>query len=444
MTARQSGEIDAELLPILRYEPSPKQEAFYRSTHKRRLVRAGNQVGKTKMCADEAWCLALGAHPYKDVAPAPTRGLVIAADWRSYVDVVGRALFDSCPEWALEDSDYDDKRGWRNNRIRLKNGSVILFRWGGSQSTAIAGLVMDWVWIDEPPPRRLFSEAMTRVAKKGGPAFLSMTPIGRPVDWLREHVEGDEKKGIEPREEWQQIVITLTVEDCPHRTQEDIDAQLAGCLPSEMPQRRDGAWEGAVTDRAIETFTPSHVVDWDLDQMGTCHIGLSADHGEKTARQTALAAAWNDDCILIFDENASTKPTNVEDDAEEIRQMLAVHGLAPEQVDLAVGDINSAGKLARSRSVNEELGRALGIDFEPANKLKVSDHVYEANQAFLSGRLFIHERCTGLIRCVNNWKHERRYEDLKHFMDAMFYLVTKVRRQHFKGAGAPSQIIVRK
>lgn len=421
----------AELLPILRFQPSPKQDAFYRSGHKRRLVRAGNQVGKTKMCADEAWCLSLGVHPYKDVKPGPTLGLVIAADWRSYVDVVGRALFESCPTWALEDSDYDDKRGWKNNRIRLKNGSVILFRWGGSKSTAVAGLVVDWLWIDEPPPQHLFSEALTRVAKKGGPAFLSMTPIGRPVDWLREHVEGNAEKGIEAAEDWEQFVIRLTVEDCPHRTQESIDDQMAGYLASEMPQRRDGAWEGSVTDRALECFELESVVDWPLEVMGRSRIRLSLDHGEKAARQTTLAALYNSEKILVFAENASTTATAVEDDAREIEELLRQHGMATIDVDEAVGDINSAGKLARGRSVNDELGAILGMEIAKAKKGKVADSIYYVNMALKERRLFIHSRCTGLIRSMLNWKHESKYEDLKHFIDALFYLVSPIYQRHY-------------
>lgn len=416
----------AALMPILRFDPSPKQEAFHRSTHKRRIVRAGNQVGKTKMCADEAWSFALGVNPYKDVPPGPTRGLVIAADYQSYIDVVGFSLHQSCPHWALVDSDYDTNRGWKNNRILLKNGSSITFRWGGSKSTAVAGLVCDWVWIDEPPPQHLFSEAMTRVAVRNGYAFLSMTPIGRPVDWLREHVEGDPDKGTEAREDWEQFVIRLTVEDCPHRTQESIDTQMAGYLPSEMPQRRDGAWEGSVADRALECFELDSVVDWELDVMGRSMVRLSLDHGEKASRQTALAALYNADKILVFAENASTTATAIEDDAREIEELLRQHGMTVQDVDEAVGDINSAGKMARGRSVNDELGAALDLEISKAKKGKVSDSVYYVNMALKERRLFIHSRCVGLIKSMLNWKHESKYEDLKHFIDALFYLVSPV------------------
>lgn len=419
------------LWPILDYKPSPKQEAFFRSNHRRRLLRCGNQVGKTLTACHEAWAHALGAHPYKEVPTGPSTGLIVCADWRSYVDVISKTMYATAPKMFLSpDTEYSVERGWKNRMIKLRNGSVIYFRSAEQGPTAIAGLVCDWLLIDEPPPQDIFSEALTRIAVRGGPVWMSFTPIGRPVEWLRDHVEGTESEPA--REDWEQYRIGLTVEDCPHRTQESINVQLASYLPSEMPQRARGEWEGSVTEREMECFELDLIKDIELKDLGRCYLGLSLDHGEKKSRQTAILIAWNKDFTVVLDEYVSESATNIDDDSRAILELLQRNKVGITELDLAVGDINSAGKLARGTTVNQELSHRLGIQIQKAYKRKVSDHVYDMNQAFLNKKLFVHSRCKNLTKSLLNWKHEPQYEYLKHMIDAAHYICPRVYNDYHK------------
>ena len=53
---------------------SPGQRELHESQHPRRLLIAGNQVGKTRALAAETWWLALGRHPLREVYQAPNVG----------------------------------------------------------------------------------------------------------------------------------------------------------------------------------------------------------------------------------------------------------------------------------------------------------------------------------------------------------------------------------
>ena len=62
---------------------SEGQRILHESKHQRRLLIAGNQVGKTRALAAETWWLALGRHPAREVYPAPNVGWVMCADLKA-------------------------------------------------------------------------------------------------------------------------------------------------------------------------------------------------------------------------------------------------------------------------------------------------------------------------------------------------------------------------
>lgn len=383
-------------LPQLTATPSPKQLSFLQSRHPRRLLRSGNRSGKSYAGALEAWGHALGWSPWKGrTIKTPNVGLIVAADWRSQVDVVSKIMYETCPHPFLAPGcDYNVSRGWMNQQISLSNGSVILFRSALSKSTSLAGLECSWLWIDEPPTRSAFGEALARVAVQMGPAWLTMTPIGRPVDWLKLHVEGDPEAGIQPSEDWEQYVIRLTTEDCPHRSQESLDAQIGSYLPMELPQRRDGAWEGVVVDRLLDAFDDSCVSE---PPLGQYHCGLGMDHGEQAGKQVALLVIWSSSSIWVIDEYRSPHTTTPEEDATFIKEMASRNSIDMSSIDRIVGDTNI--------KVNSIYSDLLGHPVKNASK-KPGSVLYGSrllNYAFKNGKLHIHPRCRNLIQALKTW-----------------------------------------
>ena len=67
--AAYADRYEADLLAQYEQEPpgfggmSPGQRTVHQSQHPRRLLIAGNQVGKTRALAAETWWMALGTHP---------------------------------------------------------------------------------------------------------------------------------------------------------------------------------------------------------------------------------------------------------------------------------------------------------------------------------------------------------------------------------------------
>lgn len=417
----------ASIIPGAAFRPSARQAAFLASQHPRRLLRAGNQVGKTATGAQEAWGRALGCHPWKKVPPGPNVGLVVSADWQSYVDVISRAMFATAPHAMISpSSSYSPSRGWKNRTIELENGSQILFRSANQGTTAIAGLTVDWLWIDEPPPPDIWGEAMTRVAVKQGPAWMTLTPIGRPVEWLREHIEGDPNEGLAPREDWEQHRIKLNLEDCPHRTPESIAAQISGYSTWELPQRRDGDWEGLDVDRKIDAFGPDNVGE---PVGGKAYkVGLTMDHGENAGKECALVGCWSRELrrLFIVEEYQSPGVTTIDEDADGVRAALARRGWGVVNLDKAVGDINTAGKAKPGARINELFETALGVAFDTPDKAagSVEFGVRVLNYALKSGMLVVSPQCAALSKCLRYWTGKN--DDLKDFIDALRYLAVPI------------------
>ena len=158
------------LRPHLLFDPSPKQRKMVESEHSRVLVRSCNRGGKSEAAAVKVWRFAL-AKPGRII-------LVVSATHKGKIEVVGEKLSKYAPRAELVNSDYNATRGWKNDVIQLKNGTKIIFRSAMSASTSIAGLTVDAAWIDEPIPRALYGEIVTRVATTDGPIWCFPAPEG--------------------------------------------------------------------------------------------------------------------------------------------------------------------------------------------------------------------------------------------------------------------------
>lgn len=405
--------------PLLTFEPSTKQRVIIESDCPRLLARAANRAGKTEAGAVKSWRFVLD-NPGSIL-------LVVAANHKSKIEVVGEKLWLYCPHDEIIDSDWNATRGWKNDVIQLRNGSRIIFRSAESQSTSIAGLTVHACWCDEPMPQHLWGEIMSRVAVHNGPVWITMTPIGRELEWLKLIIEGDPTRGIEPQEDWQQVIIELTTKDCPWRTQESIDNQCASYGPWEYAQRARGAWEGITIDRAFESFTEDNLIE--RVPQAEWHVGLGMDHGEGAGRETCLLVIWSVPLsrLVVLDEYASSKPTVPEEDAAEIKEMLRTHSMRPHSVDLAYGDSNSAGKMRPGLLVNDLLEPHLqGIHLRAPDKRpgSVDYGTRLINLAMMRGHLLIHPRCLGLLKSVKHWKGKD--DDLKHMVDALRYIAVPV------------------
>jgi hypothetical protein len=413
---------------------SPDQERFHADPARFRYLRAPNQVGKTRAGAAEAWMHALGRHPFR--VCAPETGWIVMPDLDNDWPKISEKLREIEPPGALHPGcKYDPAKGYTYGgarRVMCANGKLMLPKSGTQQVLALAGGTIGWLWIDEPPKESHWGEALSRVAVKGGDAWLTFTPIGRPVGWLRTFLEGNPETNDPGHPEWSETVATLTPESCPHRSPESIAAQIASYSAWERAQRVDGAWEGVTKDRYLSGFAEGCVVDPEtLPRMERLAIGM--DHGEGVGKEYAVIVGWDGFRLWALAEYSAAGNTTPAVDALGIDTALRSLGASLGMVGLAKGDINSSGKLGGGASVNEVMEREFAriaklarppfrIETPAKGKGSVDTGVKAINNAFISGRAFILPTCPRLIHACRHW---RGGKELKDPVDAYRYIAAE-------------------
>lgn len=370
-----------------------------------------------------------GDHPWREVKKPPVRGRIVTYSWAQSVEVQ-RRINEILPKFMVEGYDFNDQRGFVGAKIKLKKeygGSMVEVMTAGQDSIAHGAAALDFVWIDEPPPRNLFSELLARLLVKKGTLYITMTPIGRPVDWLLEEIE--EGRLSDHR-------FDLTPDNCPHLGQDQIDSIEHKYLPHERPQRMHGHWHGESPDRFFEAFSQQAVTD-ELPR-GEVSIAIGIDHGEGVGKEAAILMLYTGDefpKIWIIDEYRNTKRTDPDEDAAGILEMLRRHDIHPGEVDLAVGDINTAGKGGGGIKVNDALSDAIRRQTKTRHAPFVIRSARKGrgsvmygsrliNYAFRRGDLTIHPRCKTLLHSFQHFKGNE--EDLKHPLDAARYAISSI------------------
>jgi phage terminase large subunit-like protein len=416
-------------------ENSAKQVAFHADKSRVRSLRGCNQAGKTKAGAREAAYRMLGVHPDYAVPRPPIHGRVVTYSFKQS-RVVQRALFDMVPleeinPVCLPNCDPSQLEemirvgGFKKSTLILRNGSTceVYTAWQGT--LAHSGDTLDFVWCDEPPKETHYSELAARLLARRGVMWLTYTPIGRPVEWLKKQVED---KKISDH------LVRLTVEDCPFYTQELIDGICAVYLPSEYEQRVNGAWDGITTGRVFGAFNPKkHVFTEppDFDYL----LVLGGDHGEKAGSEVIflLGVVETGDGfeLYVLAEYVSPGNTKPEDDARGVLAMLARFGWDLFEVRYMRGDVNTGGKLGDGYSINALLERefaTLARSKNPPFKIMIPDKskgsivggCKKINFGFAEDRIYVHESCTTLIKTLRHWTGLN--DDLKHAADAFRYV----------------------
>ena len=401
--------------------------AFHSNNDFVKLLRMGNQGGKTHSGARETAWVMTGTHPWKPCKQGPVHGRAVTYSWKQSITVQKR-LNAVLPKFMIDGYDFNDRRGFVNQRIKLKNGSTLEIVTASQDNLAHASATLDFVWIDEPPPEELYSELLARLLVRKGKMWITMTPINRPVDWLIKEIE---------RGKITDFRFDLTPENCPHLTQEQIDAIADAYLPHQKAQRLHGHWHGETTDRYFDAYDARCVSD-EIPQgsmLNPVRFGLGIDHGEGVGKQVAILTAHVGPRVWVIDEYRNTKVSTPFDDAKGMLEMFERNGLQPWDIHMAVGDINSAGKAFSGLKVNQALENAFAqltgrtrSPFRILNAFKKAGSIDWGNRiinyAFKRGDLTINPSCEYLNHALSHW--QGKHDDLSHGLDAMRYIVHKI------------------
>jgi phage terminase large subunit-like protein len=417
----------AKTTMIFAYEPAPPMQPFIEDTSKRIILRAANRIGKTY-----AGCFKLAKYMLENPG---CRCRVVGSTYRQVNDRPSAYLYEFLAPWLSSDSSYSLTRGFANQVFTLRNGSLCQLRSNQQEAITHAGDSMDVVLMDEVPEQDVLAENMTRTIDRNGSVWLTLTPIGKPIEYLRELVESDEGSI------WQHYVIPFTHEACPWLPPEYVEQCIADakCDPLTYEQKINGAWEGATVDRLFVGLSDKNYftkLPGDLNWR----VMIGTDHGELSGNQVACLCLVhpNQEDVYLLDEYQSQRGTTPDEDALHITNMLQRQELTLYDVDQIVGDIGSGGKLQPGTSVNrlltEGFAKVLGIPtyqlpealrVRKPNKRKGSVSFGERmiNTALVNNNLFIHEDCVGYKKALSHYQGQA---ELKHWIDALRYIATPI------------------
>lgn len=395
--------------PLAGFIPSPSFERMRNRRDRLILARAANRVGKTRHAS---WVAAIEAIELPAIKGRPARIRIIGPNQAQAQGVIGRYLFEFLAGHLSERSYWMGNR-WNQKDIILANGSVIQIRSLEDKPGTHAGDELDLVILDEPPSRVIFAEALARIGSVSGRVIVVMTPVGRPVGWLREIVEA-------PGSPWVQLVAEFSPENCPWYSAEQISEHLENMRASmwEYQQRVLGAWEGVSADRELTGFTDDAVCT--ENPSGTVDLMLSFDHGILAGKTVSLLWAYRGAQSWVVDEYVSDAAMTPEQLAKEVDKMLARHGFDLRDVNKAVGDINVSGHTGRS--INKGLETAFAsicrmrsppFRIAAPHKTRGSIHygIRLVNHAFIRGDIKVHSRCLKLIDACKHWEGGKTGDD---------------------------------
>lgn len=345
---------------------TPPQHEWLCSAAARKLLRAGNQIGKTWAGLAEVIWRATGTHPFIWTKTPPVEIWIVCTTWPQSVQIM-RKFWDLLPKELVKNKYFDARYGFGkdNPAVVFHCGSIVRFKTTNQGAEALAGATVDYVLIDEPTDEPVFRELDRRIMRQGGQMGLTLTPINRPTEYLRELV----KVGVVWEKHAKLTVENLTPRGWSHPmllgdgTPMDglwIAEQRRVVLPRFAPVVLDGEWETKLEGVVFEAFDPQvHVTEalpeYDLE------LCAGFDYGEGDFRTAGILQGTNREAnyprVHFLAEHYSDGLAPPEEDASGFLDQLDEVGVSWSELRWAYGDKPTIGRAGR-RS-NQDLMTAL-------------------------------------------------------------------------------------
>ena len=238
------------------YKPHPKQLEFHRSgapLHVReRLLRAGNQLGKTLASGFEHAMHLTGRYPDwwpGAVFDEPVIGWAASETGQSTRDTVQRIMLGQVGAWGTgaipADAIQEIKRAQHGVSDQVE---TVLVRHGGGGDVQAGtsrltiktydqgrarwqGETLDFVWFDEEPPEDIYFEGLTRTNARHGIVTLTFTPLRGMSNVVRRFLQEKPAQSVE---------TVMTIGDALHYTPEQRAAIIASYPAHEREARVNG------------------------------------------------------------------------------------------------------------------------------------------------------------------------------------------------------------
>jgi phage terminase large subunit-like protein len=289
---------------LLLYHPYPKQQEFHTagSSRRERLFMAGNQLGKTLAGGFEAAIHATGLYPAWWTGhrfDGPTVGWAAGVTGETVRESVQRVLMGrhtdvgtgAIPRAKIVD--YTASRGVADLmdtiEVRHVGGgtSLITLKSYEKGREKWQAETLDWVWFDEEPDAKIYTEGVTRTNATKGLVWMTFTPLKGMSDVVKRFL-------LQPSAD--RHVTTMTIEDAEHYSPEERARIIASYDAHEREARTKGIpmlGSGRVFPVAEEMLRePQPVIPKHWARI--CGLDIGWDH--PTA---AVWLAWDRDADVI-------------------------------------------------------------------------------------------------------------------------------------------------
>lgn len=434
---------------------SPGQRRIHVAQGVNRLVRAGNQMGKTRAVCSEMWWQAIGWHPFRVISQRHKSSYFVIKDFdTAYAEFCAKVhevepagiLHPKCT-YTLGSGYIYLEKGTSHKWIVTKDNYRVTFKSGNQDYNALESGTIDAIFFDEAPKRGHWRAGRQRTST-GGPTLVGFTVQEAPLEWLRLEIDGNPKTGALPLERWETIILKPDIEDAPHRTIEEIQGQIAKAKAGgQYEQRIMGGWEGTTDDRYFLAFNDricQYTAAELIARFQIAQYRVGADWGEgpkKTGvylegiinlpKEPNQPQKYAYVVLAEYISNDATTPTM---DAVGFNEALKAINFNPLLIRMGRGDINSMGKGGPGQSVNsafeaafaKEIGaRVCPFKMVVPDKSKGSVDLgfAQISHAQMEERYFVASECESLIQSFNHFRKDGSAKDegYKHALDAVRY-----------------------
>ncbi len=288
---------------LSRYKPYARQVEFHSrgATHRERLFRAGNQLGKTWSSAYEIAYHLTGLYPDWWQGKRWSRGVTgwaLGESMESTRDTLQRLVLGRPGEWGTgtipENLIIDVKRaqGIADSVdcvfVRHVSGGVsrLYFKSYEKGRSKLQGETLDFAALDEEPPIDIYTEVLTRTNATKGIVWITFTPLLGMSEVVRLFLQNPTPDRSD---------TNMTIDDVGHYSKEERDRIVLSYPEHEREARAKGipilgsgrVWPIAESAITVEPFTlPDH---WPR----ICGVDFGIDHPS--------AGAW-----LAWDRDTDT------------------------------------------------------------------------------------------------------------------------------------------
>jgi len=287
------------------YVPYAKQKEFHKAgvEYRERLLRAGNQNGKTYSAGMEAAYHLTGLYPDWWEGRRWDRPIIAWAGsdtgettrdnpQRALIGLVGEFGTGSIPKRligtyksAMGVADLLDyvkvkhvSGGW--STLRFKSYNIGRQKWQGPP--------VDYVWFDEEPPQEIYDEGLARTIATRGCVALSFTPLLGMSEVVRRFLMEESPSRHD---------TNMTIEDAEHILPEERERIIAGFAPHEREARANGT--PTLGSGRIFPIADSEI-EWESARLPAHFVWLGGVDFGWDHPTAAVKCAWDRDTDTFY------------------------------------------------------------------------------------------------------------------------------------------------